>query len=319
MATPTALLKFSQGAIIGPDGEALVVVPGTPVKIENSTSGPGSNIQSWRINLVYTPPGSSVAAVSPLAANAASNTPYAEVTPDWVPGTYRVQIYLYAGISYSGAYEQDIRDFVVPDSVHGIIFPPYQMLPPKLPLPGTGQDNEKPDELNIDGQPFGWDGMGTDGLVLTFMRKAVSGAFGGGYVYKKVVSGQTWEIPENTQALLDGRVVNDGRTILNGYMRILSRKRPPKMMPVVSQDTDVPNNCVQPIDPIDGPFTLRLRPRGKAGDPVIIVSKTDDPIPPDVTVDGQGPLIGGQPTRVINTPRETLVLVRQRGHGWEVL
>lgn len=313
MATPVALLKFTQGALVG-DGEALRVVPGVPVNIGNSNN---SGVQSWRINLVYTPPGGGVSPVSPLASNAADNTPTASVIPDAVPGCYRVQIFVYSGPNYTGDWEQDIRNFAVPVPVTGVIYPPYQAMPPKLPLPGTGLLNEKPDELNFGFQPYGWDGEGTDGLVLDFMRKAVSGEFSN--EYRRVVSGQTWHVLENTQSLLDNRVVNDGRIVLDGYMRILGRERPPKMQRVVSADADVPNNCVQPVDPTGGPFTLRLRPRGRPNDPVVIVSRSDDPTPPDVTVDGQGPLIGGQPTRTINTPREVLVLVRGRGNSWEVL
>lgn len=315
---PTALIKYTQGALVGNPGEALAGVPGVLVKVENNNN---AGVQSWRINLVYVPPGSGVPVALPLAQDAADNTPYAEFLPDLVPGSYRLQLFVYSGTGFSGSSEQDIRNFVVPDPAYGIVYPPYQMMPPKLPLPGTGYDNEKPDELNLLGQPYGWDGYGTEGLVLEFMRKTVSGVFAGDSAlpYRHVVSGQTWEISPRQQALIDNRFTNDGRVILNGYMRILGRERPPKMRPVVSKDTDVPNNCVQPINPIDGPFTLRLRPRGRVDDPVIIVSQSDDPTPAPVTVDGQGPLIGGQPTRVINTPRETLVLVRRRGHSWEVI
>lgn len=146
--------------------------------------------------------------------------------------------------------------------------------------------------------------------------------FGGGGglgrdAYKYIAPGQTWEIPDNTQALLDGQVVNDGHVILDGFLRILARQRPPRIMPIVGEDADVPNNCIQPIKPNGTPFTLRLRRRGAPGDPVVIVSESDSLTPAAVTVDGQGPRIAGQFTRLIDTPREVLILIRKRGHDWE--
>lgn len=135
--------------------------------------------------------------------------------------------------------------------------------------------------------------------------------------YKYIAPGQVWEIPDNTQAVLEGLVVNDGTVILDGFMHILAEPKPPRLLPLVGEDADIPNNCIVPVDPTHGPFTLRLRPRGVPGEPVIIVSQSDDPIPPAITVNAQGPKIGGQYTRDIDTPREVLILIRRLGHGWE--
>jgi hypothetical protein len=172
-----ALLKFKQGALIGPDGEALIVAPSVQVDIENSDN---TDIQSWRLNLVYTPPGGGVAIALPLAENPASATPASNVTPDATPGCYRIQLIVYEGPSYTGDSDEDIRNFAVPDPVYGIVFPSYQVLPAKLPILGTGLPGEKPDELNFGGQPYGWDGEGTEGLLLQFMRDVVAGTIGGG-------------------------------------------------------------------------------------------------------------------------------------------
>jgi len=179
MPAPTALIKFTQDGNVG-DGQALAGVPTLPVTIENSTSGPGSNIGSWRINLVYVPPGNPTVAIQlPLAENPNNDTPWASINPDPLPGCYRFQLLAYEGVNYGGDWEEDIRNFAVPDPVFGIKLPPYQMIPPKLPLPGTGLPNEKPDELNFGGQIYGWDGFGDEGLLLHFMRKVINGDFGG--------------------------------------------------------------------------------------------------------------------------------------------
>jgi hypothetical protein len=242
--------------------------------------------------------------------------------PDTVPGCYRLQLFVYEGPSYSGSWNEDIRNFAVPEPLYGMIFPPYQMVPPKLPLPDTGLPNAKPDELNIGGQPFGWDGDGTDGLVLDFMRKVVSGIIGGGgggAGFKYVPPLDRVEVPSNSLMLLEGHTVMDGYVKLNGHMRIIGRRRHPKVLPIVSQESEIPNNCIVPLDPTAGPFTLWLQPRGRPDESVVIVSQSDDPTPPPITVNGRGPRIGGQLTRLIDTPRESLSMVRRRGHSWEVV
>ena len=315
MAVPTALLKFTQGALIG-DGEALAGVPGILVTVENSTL---ANIQSWRINLVYVPPGqAAVPIASPLAQNPSSNTPLASFTPDPLPGCYRLQIFVYEGVGYTGDWEEDIRNFAVPDPVTGIIFPSYQMLPPKLPVVGTGEPNEKPDEMNFGGQPYGWDGFGTEGLLLEFMRKVVSGEVGGGGSFKYVPPGQPVLVQPGKLLLLEGRTVVDGYVRLDGHMRIIGRRRHPTVLSIVDSAMQIPNNCKAPVDPKYGPFTLTLDPRGTPGEPVELYSISDDPTPPVITVDGQGPLLGGQVSRQLTGPREYLRLERVRGHGWMV-
>jgi hypothetical protein len=234
-----------------------------------------------------------------------------------------VQLYVYSGIGFSGSGEQDIRNFVVPDPDHGIVFPPYQMLPPKLPLPGTGSANEKPDELNIGGQPFGWDGFGNEGLVLEFMRKTVAGDFGGGggstaASFKRIPAGSSKALPTNSLTLLEGRTVVDGYLTLDGHMRIIGRRQRPQVLPVVGENADIPNNCVVPVNPKNGPFTLTLRPRGVPGETVELFSVSDALAPPTVTVFGNGPLIAGAVSRQLTTSREYLRLRRLRGHGWMV-
>jgi hypothetical protein len=166
-----ALIKFTQGLSVGAPGVAQAGVPAVQVDVENDNP---TDIASWKIDLVYVPPGSAV----PMGTLAMGNTnmPFANFLPDLVPGSYRLVLTVYTDINQTGQADTDIRCFVVPD-LNGIVFPPYQELPKKLPVVGSGIPGEKPDELNLNSQPYGWDGVGTDGLLLDFMRR-MSAALG---------------------------------------------------------------------------------------------------------------------------------------------
>lgn len=171
-----ALIQFTQDITAGLAGQALKGVSGTPVSISN---GSLTDIQSWKITLVYVPPNSKL--VLGVLATGNTNNPTASFTPD-VVGCYRIQLFIYNALDQTGGSDEDIRNFAVPDS-NGIILPPYQQLPAKIPVTGTGADNEKPDELNFSGQAFGWAGAGSDGLMLDFMQQtsaAISEVGGGG-------------------------------------------------------------------------------------------------------------------------------------------
>lgn len=158
----TALIQFVQGATVGTPGQAVAGVAGALVSIANDDP---TDILSWRIDLVYVPPASGLAVGTLATGN--GNVPAASFTPD-VPGSYRVILYVYTQIGQTGTVDVDIRNFAVPD-VLGIVYPPYQELPAKLPILGSGSDREKPDELNFNNQAFGWSGNGADGLVHQFI------------------------------------------------------------------------------------------------------------------------------------------------------
>lgn len=159
----TALIKFTQGLTVGSPGVAFVGVAAVAVAISNDSP---TDIQSWKVDLVYVPPDSGLAPGTLAAGN--SSTPAANFTPD-VAGSYRVVLTVYTGPGQAGGSDKDIRVFAVPDEL-GFIYPPYQQLPPKLPVTGSGLVGSKPDELNVGGQPYGWDGDGTDGLLLDFIK-----------------------------------------------------------------------------------------------------------------------------------------------------
>ncbi|MFA5436206.1 MAG: hypothetical protein WC372_09235, partial [Candidatus Neomarinimicrobiota bacterium] len=150
-----ALLKFTQGALIGADGQALVVVGGTPVTVGNSTGA--TDVGSWTIELLYAPPGSALFTLVPVMKAAGAATP-----PNWVfspdvaiYGLYRIRLTVYSGAGYTGSKDVDIRNVgVVTPNRKFLVFSP-QIDPPPLPLTGAGA---KPHEFNFNGQPFGWAG-----------------------------------------------------------------------------------------------------------------------------------------------------------------
>ena len=150
-----ALLKFMQGALIGVDGQALVVAGGAPVTVGNSTGA--TDVGSWTIELLYAPPGSALFTLVPVMVAAGAATP-----PNWVfspdvgiYGLYRIRLTVYSGAGYTGTADVDIRNVgVVTPNRKFLVFSP-QVDPKPLPLTGAGA---KPHEFNFNGQPFGWAG-----------------------------------------------------------------------------------------------------------------------------------------------------------------
>ena len=156
-----ALLKFVQGSRQPPAGQALIVLPSVQVDITNG--GDNTDVKSWRLELLDHPwsagtatPGSPVI----LGQNGNDSTPTANRTPApaTLPGSYRIRLTVWTGTGYTGAQDVDIRNFTVRAPNQSVILPPYQKLPDPLPLPGEGKPGEKPDELNFEGQPWGWSG-----------------------------------------------------------------------------------------------------------------------------------------------------------------
>jgi hypothetical protein len=158
-----ALLKFTQGTKVG-DGQALIVTAGTPVLVENSQGA--LDLGSWKIELLYAPFGSvefTLAAVV-KASSSAATAPVWTFTPDaGVPGTYRIRLTVYSGAAFSGTTDVDIRNVIIRTFRRGLFIPPPQLNP--LPLPTTGAGS-KPNELNVDGQPFGWAGGTSSPKIL---------------------------------------------------------------------------------------------------------------------------------------------------------
>lgn len=160
-----------------------------------------------------------------------------------------------------------------------------------------------------------------DGTVIQAVDFFSGGGGGGGGSgsFKVIPAGTARGISGDDLVLLEGRTFMNGRLILSGHMRIIGRRHHPQVLPPATGPMEVPNNCILPLDPSGGPFTLTLKNRGTPGDLIEIVSLSDDAIPPVITVDGNGPLMSGQPTRQITTAREYLRLRRRKGHGHLVI
>lgn len=154
----TALLRFEQGATLGFAGEAFIVTAGSLVTVRNSNN---TGVVSWTLELLYGPPGSTfeIDPSSPAVVASGSNAnPVYTFTPQpGFPGCYRFRLTVTAA---DGSSDVDIRNVVVLTS-NGILIPPYQALPAPLPLTGLGA---KPDELNVNGQAWGWAGDEVTGV-----------------------------------------------------------------------------------------------------------------------------------------------------------
>ena len=169
----TALIRLQQGLSIGTPGQVLVGDTGTLVSITNNVN---TGVNSWQIDLVYTPPGSAVLAVVP-AFNNASSIPAASFTPD-VPGSYRLVLTVWDAVGRVGTYNQDIRNFIVPEPKHGFVVPPYQEDPNPKPSLASGHPGAKPNETNIGGSEKGWVGTGfPDGLLADFIQRVDASNF----------------------------------------------------------------------------------------------------------------------------------------------
>jgi hypothetical protein len=142
-----ALLQITQAANVGADGEALIGNTAAAVVFSNADD---TDVVLWKYELLYRPPGSAV----PLATQGPNTTSTFNMgTPTAAkPGCYRVRLTVEDA---AGNQDVDIRNFAVPTANRSWIIPPDQREPPPLPLLGTGA---KPDELNFEGQAFGWAG-----------------------------------------------------------------------------------------------------------------------------------------------------------------
>jgi hypothetical protein len=266
----------------------------TPITLSNLDN---TGIEGWRWEIKDAPAPSPT--LIPLPAPTYGNTDV--ITPDVKGHSILVQL-----ITYQDAARTIID--ATDQKVIGIRFdPPYDWL-----IPAAGETLEV-DEIR------GWAAN-----VNEFMREThgvitgtgITGSVNG---FKLIEPGETITIPSKRQVFLDGHVKMNGRLFIDGHLRFIGRRRHPRLIPVVGEACEVPNNSIVPVDPTNGPFTIRVRTRGTPGEGHLFYSVSDDPTPPVVTVAGQGPLIGGQATQQITTPREYLRLMRRRGNSHAVL
>jgi len=138
----TALLKITQGSDTDIAGRALLgSLTGGAVIFAN---GDNTGVATWKYEVLNVPPTSAI----PLTTQGPNTTPTFTMAQPDAPGSYRIRLTVTHG---DATTDVDIRNLVVPFT-NGLLCPPYQGNPVPL-TPGT-----KPDELNIGGQAFGWQG-----------------------------------------------------------------------------------------------------------------------------------------------------------------
>jgi len=199
----SALLKFSQGSVVGGDGEALLGVVNEEVVLHNVDN---TGVRSWQIDLVAADAGSSYVPQDAYAFSDNSSTPTTPFTPDW-SGSYRWVLKVWDAQNRVGdPTDVDIRVFSIPES-NGFIIPPSQVFPLPLPDPRTGADGAKPNELNFNSQVNGWSGNGQDGLLSALVRS--------------VDLTRVWQFASHTLgATPNWLFVFDVAKVLPGYIRV---------------------------------------------------------------------------------------------------
>lgn len=168
--TAAALIKFTQGATIGADGQALFGITGTAVNVSNAAN---TGVASWEIELLWAPFASALA-LGVIASSNNGSAPAAAFTPD-VRGAYRLRLRAWEGLNRSGdPKDTDIRCFGVKEA-NGFYAPAPQIWPRPLPPVASGEVGAKPDENNFAGQGNGWAGNGADGLLGSLIRTVAPG------------------------------------------------------------------------------------------------------------------------------------------------
>ena len=162
-----AALRFVQGPNSDIAGRAVkgTLVDGACIVSNGNDAG----VTAWKYELLYSPPGSAVAPVT----QGPGVTQTFTFTPD-VAGTYRFRLTV-TGITALDV-NVDMRCFCVAFP-NGLIAPPYQRNPAQLPLTGVGA---KADEMNLGGQPFGWDGDNDPSRQLLFQALQLLDALASG-------------------------------------------------------------------------------------------------------------------------------------------
>lgn len=163
----SALIKFTQGLVVGADGEAQLGVAGTSVSLTNVDN---TDVGSWQFDLAYADPRGSLVATTDWA-HGDGSSPAATFEPD-TNGSFRWVLKVWAAPGRVGdPASVDIRVFNVPEP-NGMIVPPAQLWPLPLPDPQSGDAKAKPNEMNFGGQVNGWAGLGSgDGLLNDVVQR----------------------------------------------------------------------------------------------------------------------------------------------------
>jgi hypothetical protein len=155
---PSALIKFTQGANTDLAGRALQGDNSDVVVVSNDDN---TGVTHWKYELLYVPPGSAV----PLVVQGPGATSTLTFGPPDISGSYRVRLTVTDSLSNT---DIDIRNFCFAFPAFGFVAPPFQGDPKSLPLVGAGS---KPNEMNLDGQPYGWDGTQDTSLLYQALKQ----------------------------------------------------------------------------------------------------------------------------------------------------
>lgn len=124
-----ALLQFTQGVTVGPDGQALIVLAATPVVVANSDD---SGVKIW----TYTLKGRPLSSALTKGIKSLGGVPTLTFSPD-VPGMYAFELIVQDA---NGAIDKDLRCVGVLNAAG--------RLPPSFQVTG--------DSCNFGGQDDGW-------------------------------------------------------------------------------------------------------------------------------------------------------------------
>jgi hypothetical protein len=191
----TALIRFRRDnntPTTFPNGQAILGSIGDQIRVWNSDN---LGVQSWQVDLVYTPPDSLIPVATPLIFSDASSTPDSGVVTLDATGGYRFVLKVWDVPNRIGVpTDVDIRNVLVPEA-SGFISPASAFWPQPLPPPQSLLPEAKPEENNIGGQAHGWAGTGADGLLTHLIRVAAAGVPLIDLRFEDAVITQTLRIP----------------------------------------------------------------------------------------------------------------------------
>jgi len=276
----------------GPDFVGRIL---TDIAIQvNMRNANDTGVLGWTWTLLDSPIGSAASITAPFAANT-------DMTGDIRGGGYLLQLVTYA----------DVAKTIVDGVARAIILIPFTGVN-DWRIPAAGETIE--DDANR-----GWAETVED-MLRDIWAQIGGGGGGGAGGLTNIPSGISQQIPAGSQSVVDyGELFVEGELDLLGSLSFTQKPKLQTILPTAHAGVvSVPGHAIVPVNPLS-PVTLRMARRGTPGDLVTVFSLSDAFGPPAITLDGFGPLIDGQPTAQLTTPRERIRLRRQAGQQWAVV